>query len=74
MKEDFSKFFKVPGLLGGWFSHLLFYWIERLFNLFDENRDGKIFWSEFKAGILTCMYGGEEDIGSFIFHFFDMSE
>ena len=28
----------------------------------------------FKANILTCMYGGENEIEKFIFHFFDMSE
>lgn len=48
--------------------------VERLFNLFDENRDGKIFWSEFKSGILSCMFGCDDDIEKFIFHFFDCSE
>ena len=52
----------------------MFHGIERLFNIFDENRNEKIYWTEFKNGVQMCMYGGDEQLNEFIFHFFDLSE
>ena len=74
LKEDFFKFFNLPGLLGGWEYSEVFHGIERLFNIFDENRNEKIYWTEFKNGVQMCMYGGDEQLNEFIFHFFDLSE
>ena len=47
---------------------------ERLFNLFDDNRDERIYWTEFKNGVQQCMFGSDQDLDQFIFHFFDISE
>lgn len=47
---------------------------ERLFNMFDENHDERIYWTEFKNGVEVCMYGDASKLNEFIFHFFDISE
>lgn len=72
-KEDFFKFFNLPGLLGGRLR-IVGSGSERLFNMFDENRDERIFWTEFKNGVEVCMYGDASRLNEFIFRFFDISE
>lgn len=42
--------------------------------MFDENRDEKIYWSDFKAGIKVCMFGSPQEVDDFIFRFFDLGE
>lgn len=48
--------------------------LDRLFRIFDEDRDGKIKWDEFKTGVLKCMYGDSVQLDDFIFEFFDTNE
>ena len=73
VKEDFLRFFNLPGLLGG--KYIEVEWKEeRQFIKIDANHDGKIFWSEFKKGIEVCMLDDETGFDSFIFHFFSLNE
>lgn len=47
---------------------------ERLFKMFDEDRDDKIYWTSFKEGIKLCMFGTPQELDDFIFRFFDLGE
>ena len=47
---------------------------ERLFKMFDEDRDDKIYWTSFKEGIKLCMFGTSQELDDFIFRFFDLGE
>lgn len=48
--------------------------VERLFVMFDVNRDEKIYWTDFMRGLKQCMFADESELDGFIFHFFSLNE
>lgn len=73
MKEDFLRLFNLPGLLGGMALGRCCD-VERLFVMFDVNRDEKIYWTDFMRGLKQCMFADESELDGFIFHFFSLNE
>lgn len=61
-KVTFLRIFKQPGMLG-----------ERLFAVFDRNKDGYIDQTEFLSGLATVVHGSKEEKINFIFEMYDLN-
>ena len=59
-KYIFSKYYSLPGLIG-----------DRLFRVFDSNKNGILEFSEFKRGMVLLFCGDYEKTLRFIFDFYD---
>ena len=59
-KYIFSKYYSLPGLIG-----------DRLFRVFDSNKNGILEFSEFKRGMVLLFCGDYEKTLRFIFDFYE---
>ena len=59
-KLIFSKYYSLPGIIG-----------DRLFRVFDFNKNGVLEYNEFKVGMNTLFCGNYEKTLRFIFDFYD---
>lgn len=62
-KSSFLKFFNFPGLMG-----------ERLFAVFDKNKDGEIDWQEFIGGIRLYLNGDIKEKIKLLFKMYDLGD